>query len=79
MNAKIKKAVATRLAKRDAEKQRILKREAYEERERVRKYKMKLKERRPELRRQKGQIITEAEVRYSRCNGLCRLELKLTP
>lgn len=79
MNAKIKKAVAARLAKRDAEKQRILKREAYEERERVRKYKMKLKERRPELRRQKGQIITEAEVRCSRCNGLCRLELKLTP
>lgn len=69
MNAKIKKAVAARQAIRHAEQQRRSRREAYEERERVRKYKNKLIERLPDLRRRHGQLLSEDEVRCPSSNG----------
>ena len=63
MIANIKKAAAAAKAKREAEQQRRARRAMYDESERLRKHRSRLQERRADLKRKHGQIVTEAEVR----------------
>ena len=65
MNARIKKALAVRQANRQAAEEKRLRQKEYEERERRRKYINKLKQRRTDLERSKGQLISEAEVSWT--------------
>ena len=79
MRAKIMKAAAARQAKRDTEERRVRVRAAYEERERLRKHKTRVKERRSDLKRSQGQILSESEVRRLGCDDLLRTGLEFDP
>ena len=79
MRAKIMKAVAARQAKRDTEERRVSVRAAYDERERVRKHKTRVNERRSDLKRRQGQILSESEVRRPGCFDLLRTGLGFDP
>lgn len=77
-NAKVKKTVPATQAKPKAEQQKFLWQKAYQEQVRMRKDANKFNERRSDLRRSQGQMVSEAEVRRPEWNVLCRVELELT-
>ena len=79
MKAKIRKALAVQQANRQAKQDKRLRRKEYEERERRSLYIRKLNDRRVDLERSKGQLISEAEVSWTGGDMLYRAELEFPP